>query len=91
MTDPYRQMVPITQTKKKSVGLILAPIPPKPHKCSKPGWGWRVLFWWLPQITTGVMFRCPKCKTVWRFCHQWKSFTWLESSMEEWKRVGGIE
>jgi hypothetical protein len=91
--DPYRQMVPIVQTKKKVVGLIVVPYkkPPPLHECKRPSLIWRDFCFWLPKFAVGTMFRCPKCKAIWRLCDSGIRFYWTEGSIEHWKEAGGAE
>lgn len=94
MTEPYRQMVPIVPPQKQVDGLIVVPYqkPPKPHRCNQPSVIWRKLCFWLPRFAAGTMFRCPKCKQIWRLgLVRWSDLEWEYATIEQWKAVGGVE
>jgi hypothetical protein len=68
MTEPYREMVPITASEKKTMGLILAPPYQKPHRCDLPILNrfLRGICFWLPKINRHSLWRCGCCKKIYR-------------------------
>jgi hypothetical protein len=65
-SDPYRQMVPIARSEKKTVGLIPAPPYQKLHRCDQPILNrfLRGICFWLPKIHHHSLSRCGCCKKI---------------------------
>lgn len=97
MTDAYRSMQ--TLPPKPLYGLIIVPRQPKkkPHYCLLPLLGfWRDIFFWLPKIGVGTLYRC-QCGQVHQvhevyspgFTGTGRYLMWSSSSKDEWKKLGG--
>lgn len=97
-TTPYRSSDLVLKEKKTS-GLLVKP-KKKRHNCRKPFLFARWLFFWLPPIENGALFRCPKCLTI----HEAKGSSdfigsgyWLslkkmeDGGLSKWKEMGGDE
>lgn len=87
-TTPYRSSDLVPKEKKTS-GLIVL----KKHRCNLPLIGfWRTIFFWLPRISEGSLFKCSKCKTVYAAEHYlYLSWHIVREPLEQWKAAGGDE
>lgn len=102
---PYRSMDALEIKPKKIHGIIPSKyLPPTKHTCSLPTLNRfaRWLFFWLPALKYGSVYRCQKCGTVWEadweYPHgqkrggwEYQELKWEKAHISKWVQAGGDE
>jgi hypothetical protein len=91
--SPYRQLGLISNPPVLKTGLILASVPPKPHRCNPPGFFARLIMGWRgKKIYPGTLWRCDECLKIAKYRVECQDL-WVFDSyyLKEWVACGGEE